>query len=250
MSEEDDGSSLRETVVKRPDASSVPVSLTESLKLPSSCHGVLEKLATSLFAQWQARYWELRGHYLVYFKDAANSTNGSAPLGAIDIRNFQNTAVMGSTLVLTSKSREFKLRVPEARGQPRQTSVFEWQLIIDEKREEYRETADELEKRKLGGKRNTFLTLKADGTAGTEEEELVVDAIVEEEDDEDVVEAFNEAASPVTLKAESAVILYYWPGFVGRTLAIRLMLEVPPPRLPTNDTQQRSCRLICFEIHR
>ncbi len=48
MSEEDELSPMRETIVKRPDEESSR-SLTESLKLDVSCMGVLEKLATGLF---------------------------------------------------------------------------------------------------------------------------------------------------------------------------------------------------------
>ncbi len=65
-----------------------------------------------LQAQWQSRYWELRGHFLVYFKDAASA--GGTPLGAIDLRQIKGTAVLGSNLVLTSRSREIKLRAPRS----------------------------------------------------------------------------------------------------------------------------------------
>ncbi len=121
---------LRDTVVKRPEMWGASSSYEECLKADVACKGLLEKLATSLFAQWQCRYWELRGHFMVYFKDEAS--RGGAPLGAIDIRNIKSTTVLGSTLVLTSKSREIKLRAPGGKTAAAITSVKDWQESIEE----------------------------------------------------------------------------------------------------------------------
>ncbi len=87
--------------------------LTACLSAPQEFSGLLEKRSSSSWPHmrnWDLRFFELRGHYLVYYP-AAGST--APPLGCIDLRKFCSISVSeGRRLILSSCSNEIELRAP------------------------------------------------------------------------------------------------------------------------------------------
>jgi hypothetical protein len=113
----------------------------EILSHPPVISGVLEKLSTSLWATWQARYFELRGSHIVYYSlpqgtDFIASADNMG--GVIDLMYIVKTALFpaatGDELVLSSHSREFRFRLPESlvAGLNEKSSMSEWRYHIDE----------------------------------------------------------------------------------------------------------------------
>lgn len=128
----------RTTIVKRPE------SFSDYLKEQVVMSGALEKLASSFFIspQWQARYWQLRGFYLVYYAASRRAAPASSPLGIIDLRCVVQVSVDdGQVLVLKSKSRELKLRIQASKGSPTEgpdepvllltASLHDWRTAIE-----------------------------------------------------------------------------------------------------------------------
>lgn len=58
--------------------------LSSYLQINPSQKGYLDKL--SKYKKWQARYWEIRGPYLVYWIGSTSVLTAAEPLGAIDTR--------------------------------------------------------------------------------------------------------------------------------------------------------------------
>lgn len=93
----------------------VPKDFTESLRLPVTCKGQLEKVRASstpffvLSTKWDRRHFELRGYLLIYY-----STNGEEnPMGFIDLRNFQGVSVRdGCVITLRAGGKVLLLRAP------------------------------------------------------------------------------------------------------------------------------------------
>lgn len=101
--------------------SHLPPDVSASISQEATCSGMLEKLSRSTIwpvDQWKRRYFELRGHYLLYYTDLARAST-AAPDGCIDIRKLSQAVVRDQRcLVLSSRTREIKLRVlsrPKAR---------------------------------------------------------------------------------------------------------------------------------------
>lgn len=118
----------RESVIKRPNSKNMP-NLAACLSNQLECGGFLEKLSHSdIWPQWQLRYWELRGGFLLYFK----SSSSTEPLGALNLRHFSCASLAGSRLILVSVSKhEFHFRAASAAGfRPRDPSIADWQRCI------------------------------------------------------------------------------------------------------------------------
>ena len=146
---EDDGS-VRKTVVKRGASSRLPLpaALALAMEQEPSCAGCLDKLASSTWAHWQTRHWELRGHFLVYYKPPSATDGLIAPgllLGAIDLRHISAVSLsflhqsQKQELVLSSRSRDFRLRASDAthaRSGAEAPSITSWEKHIRRSRDE------------------------------------------------------------------------------------------------------------------
>ena len=133
------GGNLRGTVVKRfTDISTaeLPADLALALDLEPACRGSLDKLASSAWVQWQSRFWELRGFFMVYYNDKhAEGDNLGPPLGAIDLRKLTAVAITRGhrqqELVLSSRKRDFRLR----QGSCELPALDGWLACIERARE-------------------------------------------------------------------------------------------------------------------